>query len=53
MPRKPPPPKISAIRYAPPLKSRASPLVGIAAVTATILAIAFLAVTIGYAQTLV
>lgn len=48
------PPKISAIRYAPPLKSgRTSPMVFWAAMTATALAVALLAATIAYAQAMV
>lgn len=50
---KPAPRKISAIRYAPPLKTKTSPLVGFAALTATALAIALLAATIGYAQAMI
>jgi len=53
MTRKQAPRKISAIRYCAPLKTRTSPVVAWAAMTATVLAIVLLAATIGYAQALV
>lgn len=53
MSRKQSPRKISAIRYCAPVKSRTSPMVALAALTATALAIALLAATIGYAQAMV
>lgn len=54
MTRQQSPRKISAIRYCDPIKVRrqTSPLVALAAVTATALAIALLVVTVGYAQTI-